>query len=298
MAQQEQDKREKKLSHEMVYGISSQKKLGLTINSRNSSNFHERHSRSSENGAHLTAYSLIHMKFATYILSLFFFSQIATAAFYEEPFDEGGRNSQYYTDATQEILRQVRNAKAQKAKAHTYYVKPGKKNVHAYSSARSAAIRLDNENTREEKKIERTFKEGQKVSLIPLDCGIGVIKRKKQPSTLFVIMRHFESENERNERIAAENAPVTKEIQIGTAEIVAEKVLLYSFSSDCKKAEQYAKVGDEEFEQWILYVLRKDRGTLVSKGEKVMIMEIDGTYVKVLYKNDEWWMNGNTLKMK
>ncbi len=71
MAQQEQDKREKKLSHEMIYGISSQKKLGLTINSRNSNlitalscrppristNFHERHSRSSENGAHLSFFT-------------------------------------------------------------------------------------------------------------------------------------------------------------------------------------------------------------------------------------------------
>ena len=226
---------------------------------------------------------------------------MAPAALYEDAWNEGGgsgRNSQHYTDATQEILRQVRNAKAQKAKPRTYYVKPGTKNVHAYSSARSAAIRLEEENAREEKKIERTFNEGQKVNLIPLDCGIGVIYRKKQPSPLFVVLRHFESESERLERISAEAAPVTKDIQIGTAEVVSEKVLLYSYYSDCKKAVDFAKVGSEELEEWILYVLSKDRGIVASKGEKVIIMDVDGTCVKVLYKNDEWWTHGVFLKMK
>lgn len=241
------------------------------------------------------------MKFLSYILCLLAFSHVAPAALYEDAWDEGGgsgRNSQHYTDATQEILRQVRNAKAQKAKPQTYYVKPGTKNVHAYSSARSAAIRLEEENVREEKKIERTFKEGQKVNLIPLDCGIGVINRKKQPSPLFVVLRHLESETERLERLAAEAAPVTKDIQIGAAEIDEEKVLLFTFYSDCKKAIDMGKAGKDELREWALYILDKNRGIFASKGEKVIIMDVDGTCVKVLYKNDEWWTHGVFLKMK
>ena len=241
------------------------------------------------------------MKTITYILFLLFFSHIASAALYEDAWDDGGgsgRNSQYYTYATQEILRQVRNAKAQKIKPRTYYVKPGAKNVRAYSSARSAAIRLDNENTKEEMKVERTFKEGQKVSIIALDCGIGVIKRKKQPSTLFVVMRHFETQEEKTERVVAEHTPVTKEIQIGSAEVIADKALLYNFYTDCKKAVDMAKAGEDELGEWIQYILGKDRGTIAIKGEKVIIMEVDGTAVKVLYKNDEWWTHGVFLQMK
>lgn len=218
----------------------------------------------------------------------------------EDAWDEVGggssRNSQHYTDLTQEILRQVRNAKNERAQ--TYYVKENDNNVYAYSSARSAAVRLESEDVREEVKIVRKFKAGQKVKLIPLRCGIGVIKRRKQPSPLFVVMRHFESENDRQQRIADSSILPSDDLEMGMAVVKSEVAMLFTYITDCEKAEKFAAIGDDEFKQWTDYVLSKRNGVLIDKGEKVMIIDMDGIYVKVLYNNDEWWLNGTFLKMK
>lgn len=236
-------------------------------------------------------------------LILLFVLTTPTYAFDEYGFEDGlgdgnNKNSQHYTDATQEILRQVRSANARKAKAQVYYVKKDAKNVYAYSSARSAAVRLDSPSIKEESKIAITFKPEQKVKIIPLDCGIGYIKRKKKPSPLFVVMSNFESEEERNQRISNENAPQPRELQIGMAQVSSEVIMLFDYSSDCKKAQQYSRVGEAELKQWLSYVLDKKRGLIISKGEEVMIIEIDGTYAKVLYNNSEWWTSSEGLKMK
>lgn len=219
----------------------------------------------------------------------------------EDAWDEGGggsRNSQHYTDLTQEILRQVRNANAKNERAQTYYVKDDTNNVYAYSSARSAAVRLESEDVREEVKIVRRFKAGQKVKIIPLRCGIGVIKRRKQPSPLFVVMRHFESEEDRQQRIADSSIPPSEELEMGMAVVKSEVAMLFTYITDCKKAEKFAAIGDDEFKQWTDYVLSKRNGKIIDKGEKVMIIDKEGIYVKVLYNNDEWWLNGAFLKMK
>lgn len=62
---------------------------------------------------------------------------------------------------------------------------------------------------------------------------------------------------------------------------------------------KYSDFGDEDgSKQWFQYVLKKQNGIVVNSGESVMIVEIEGECVKVLFRDSEWWTLARILKMK
>lgn len=211
--------------------------------------------------------------------------------------DEGefGFSENTEREETQEVVRQIRSIG--KRQADTYYVKSGTK-VYMYNNPRGALRRKHaGDEVSKEFYIEKLLNPGQKVKIIPLECGIGVIRRKKtKHSYYYVLLSLFESEDEKAKRIAADSAPKPEQLKLGSAECL-ENAIMFVYSSDFDTYMALSRQADEAaLHEWCQAIAENKNAYIAKKGDKVIIVGIDGVTAKVMKNRKSYIMSTKFLR--
>ncbi len=196
---------------------------------------------------------------------------------------------------TQEVVKQMRAVG--KRRAETYYVKTGTK-VYLYNNPRGALRRkYAGDEISKEIYVEKSFKPGQKVKIIPLDCGIGLIRRKNMKhSYYYVLLSLFESEEEKAKRIAEENAPKPVQLKLGSAECSADAIM-FVYHSDYDTYIALSQQADEAaLLEWCQAMAESEKAYIAKKGDKVIIVEIEGDTAKVMKNRKTYRMSTKFLQ--
>ena len=239
-----------------------------------------------------------------YLFFFIFFSSFAFG-FSDDGFGSGGDER----EAVQTVVNQTKTAG--RNKAQTYYVKEKAGAVYMYNGPRGAVRRMMQDDGGvmtednfggsgfKETYVEKKLSPGQKIKFVPLECGIGVIRRKKyKHSYYYVILSQFESEEERNARINEANKPEPETLKLGTA-ICKKEAIVFYYQSDYRTYQQLrAQADDDAISGWCTAQARRGNAYIANEGEKVIIVEVDGNLAKVLHKDRTAWMSASSLKNK
>lgn len=203
----------------------------------------------------------------------------------------------------QNVVRQIRTLGKKKAQVYRVVAEG---TVYMYTSPRGAVRRMNKEDmagfdginpNEPEQYVARKVKPDEKLRIIPLNNGIGVIRRPKQKdSYYYVVLSHFMQEDEYERMLEEKNAPQPVFLKLGKAELVLDSVA-FLFRSDYERYLTLSAQADEEsVSLWLKNLIMQQRAYMIRKGGDVVILRIDGDAAEVLWRGNEAWTQAAFLR--
>lgn len=239
------------------------------------------------------------MKTVFIILSAIFYVGSSPAYVVVDEFGDGERVF------VQEVVKQTRSLGKKKGQT---YICIADGDVYMYSSPRGAIRRKNMDESDiefeggyrgEESYVQRKVKKGEKLRIIPLSNGIGVIRRPKQKGSFYyVVMSHFITPSEYEKKLAAKNAPKPEVLKLGAAEFEANAVAFWYRSDYDRFLSLSAQADEASVMAWLKALVKKQRAYIAQEGEDVVILKIDGSSAEILWQDKEAWTKSSFLRSK
>ncbi len=203
----------------------------------------------------------------------------------------------------QDVVRQTRTLGKKKA---LIYRVVAEGTVYIYTSPRGAVRRMNKEDkvgidginpNEPEPYVARKVKPDEKLRIIPLNNGIGVIRRPNQKgSYYYVVLSHFMQQEEYERMLEEKNSPQSVFLKLGKAEFVQDSMAFWLVSDYKLYLTLLAQADEESVSLWLKNLVRQQRAYPTRKGDDVVILRIEGDSAEVLWRGKEAWTQSAFLR--
>lgn len=205
----------------------------------------------------------------------------------------------------QDVVRQTRTIGKKKA---LIYRVVAEGTVYIYTSPRGAVRRMNKEDrvgldginpNEPEPYVARKVKPDEKLRIIPLNNGIGVIRRPNQKgSYYYVVLSHFMQQEEYERMLEEKNSPQPVFLKLGKAEFVQDSVAFWLITDYELYQTLLAQADEESVSLWLKNLVRQQRAYPIRKGDDVVILRIEGESAEILWRGKEAWTQSAFLRNK